>query len=175
MTDNSAFEGMFARALKPTGQFLEELKAVGYDPAKPQIRYPSSVWSASLEVARRHCFASLARDEGMRALGRRFVEGWFETIAGRFMAAAMPLVGTAGVINRLPRYWATVRKDTKVEVHREDERRWRIVYRDAHLNPEFCAGIIQAAGKHTKSTHDVQLDVKIPVRTAEGFELLVTY
>src|SRR5207245_736109 len=36
ITQGSIFEGLFAKSLKPTGPFLEELKKAGYDPAKPQ-------------------------------------------------------------------------------------------------------------------------------------------
>jgi len=32
----------------------------------------------------------------------------------------------------------TVRKDTTVKVFREDAHRWRVVYQDAHLDPDFA-------------------------------------
>lgn len=170
-TDNTVFEGMFGRALKPTGQFVEDLRAIGYDPAKPQIRYPTQVWRDALEVARRHCYPGMPPEQAQRLLGQRFVDGFFDTIVGRLMAVAMPLIGTATVCRRLPKYWATVRTGITVEVKEESDKLFRVCYRDRTPAPDFYAGIIEGAGKYTRTNNVVE----IPVRQADYFELLIAF
>jgi uncharacterized protein (TIGR02265 family) len=170
-TDNTVFEGMFGRALKPTGKFVEDLRAIGYDPARPEIRYPTRVWRDALEVARRHCYPQLPAEQAQRMLGRRFVDGFFETIVGRLMAVAMPLIGTAMVCRRIPKYWAAVRTGISVEVRQESDKLFRIMYRDANPAPDFYAGIIEGAGRYTRTNNVVE----IPVRGPDYFELLIAF
>ena len=52
-TDGSLFEGL-ARALQPEGAFADDLRAAGFDPRAPKIRYPTSVLLATLDVAHPH-------------------------------------------------------------------------------------------------------------------------
>jgi uncharacterized protein (TIGR02265 family) len=170
-TDISVFEGLFVRALTPDATLAAALRAVGYDPAKPQIRYPTRVWRDALDAARRHLYPKLPAEEALRLLGRTFVDGFFNTIAGRFMAVAMPLIGPAAVIKRLPRYWAAVRTGVTIDVRQEGEQTFRITYRDTNPAPDFYAGIIEGAGPYTKSDNRVE----IPVRGNDGFELVVTF
>ena len=170
-TDISVFEGLFVRALPPDEKLTATLRALGYDPSKPQIRYPTRVWREALDAARRHHYPELPAEEGLRLLGRRFIDGFFNTIAGRFMAVAMPLIGPAAVIKRMPRYWAAVRTGVSIDVQQEGERLFRITYRDTNPAPDFYAGIIEGAGPYTRSDNRVE----IPVRNEERFELLVSF
>lgn len=167
----STFEGMFQRALQPQGAFAEGLKAAGFDLKDIKPRYPVHIWRDCLEVARRHCYPNINPEQGYREVGKRFIEGFFETIIGRFLVVAFPLVGPNGVMKLLPRHWKAARKDIEVIPVQEGDRRWRVTFRDHCPLPDFIAGIVEAGGKRS----GVEMNVTVDVRSETGFELLVTW
>jgi uncharacterized protein (TIGR02265 family) len=167
----STFEGMFQRALHPSEALVADLRAVGFDLKRIEPRYTTQVWHDSLDVARKHVFPGLGPQEGYRALGQLFIEGFFKTIIGKLIAAPLPLVGPSPAIKRLAQVWKAGRKDMEVNPVQESERRWRIYFRDRHPLPEFVVGILEGGGKYTGAT----LTVTVDARTEAGFEILIVW
>lgn len=167
--DNSMFEGMFARALKVTDGMAAELRAAGYDVKAPQPRYPNHVWRQSLEIARRHEYPTLPQDEGLRALGRRFVDGFFQTIVGKFVAVALPMLGSSMMNRRVSGMFKMARKDLEVSSVEESPTRYRLIFKDKHPSPEFVAGFMEGIGFHLKRP----AVARIENRTVDGYELVV--
>ena len=156
----SLFEGLFARALELTPAMRADLRAVGFDPDKPQATYPGVVWIKSLEVALRHVFPQLPREEGLRQLGWKVIDGFLDTIAGRVVGVALPFLGMEGIIKRLPRYWDMVRKAQGAEMRTEQvaERDWRVVSNSRAELPDYSAGLIQRVLSRLKD--GVRVDVE---------------
>ncbi|HLT31976.1 MAG TPA: DUF2378 family protein [Myxococcaceae bacterium] len=117
--DSTLFEAMFVRTLTPTGAFAEELRQTGFDLAQMQPKYPAPIWRRCVEVARRHTYPELPKEEGMRQLGRDFMKGYYGTLLGKVVSAAMPLIGLERTLNRLERMWkgssSVVKVGTKVK------------------------------------------------------------
>lgn len=143
MTDQSIFEGLFTRVLKPEGAFAQELAAVGYDPRHPQNRYPTTVWAASLRVAARHVFQGEPEEVAMRKLGVMFIEGFYATIIGKMMGAMLPFVTAEGFIKRLPKLAASGASGIEITTAADGPRAWRATWKDANAIPEFVLGIMQ--------------------------------
>lgn len=161
-TEASAFEGLFVRALKPQGAFADELRAAGYDPANPQLRYPSRVWSACLEIARRHTFPDLPQEEGLRRLGYVFMDGYFQTLLGRMAGVALPLIGPDVALQRAPRNWAMVNPQARLEVKKEGERHYTATLHERGALPDFCAGLLETSGRRTKADVTVRVVERHP-------------
>lgn len=167
--DNSMFEGLFVRALRPTEAMAAELKSVGYDLKNPQPQYKNHVWRQALEVARRHEYPTLSHDEGMRALGRRFVDGFFQTIIGKFVAVALPMLGSRMMQRRVPGMFKMARKDLEVSSVEESPTRYRLIFKDRNPSPEFVAGFLEGIGFHLKRP----AKARVENFTAEGYEVVV--
>jgi uncharacterized protein (TIGR02265 family) len=141
----AAFEGLLVRLLQPTGRFAEELSAAGYDPrAAPRAEYPRRVWLACVEIARRHTYPELPRDEGLRRLGRRFVEALRQTLMGKLLSATLPMLSPAAVMQRLPKAWANTQPQLRLLVRELAPRDWSVTFEDRDLLPHFCVGQLEA-------------------------------
>jgi uncharacterized protein (TIGR02265 family) len=138
----SIFEGLFIKMLKPTGEFADDLLRAGYDIKRQERFYPESVFKACVRVACKHVYPGMAEGEAMRLLGRRFIEGFLDTIAGRIVAVSLPVLGPVGLIKRLPRFWAMGNKGLKVEVRQESARHWFVVIHSHNALGDFDAGFV---------------------------------
>lgn len=124
MTDQSVFEGLFSRALKPERDFLAELRAAGYDPARPERRYPTRVWKACVEVACRRVHPELPEGEAMNLLGRRFIDGFFETIIGKVVLVALPFLSADSLVRRIPKFRSMTATGIEVMVEQDNPQQW---------------------------------------------------
>ncbi len=147
-TNQSMFEALFDRRLKPEGAFREALKGAGYDPDKPKARYPTSVWVTCLEIARSARFSSQTTDEAYRTLGREFTEGFMQTLVGRLVSVALPVMRPKSFLVRLERYFKMGREGGGIQYDMTEP-----APRHAHIevtNPAgvpgaFVAGMIDVA------------------------------
>ncbi len=163
MSEGSLFEALFERVLKPTGAFADELRRIGYDPAKTLAKYPTRVWLEAVEIACRFAFPGLARPQAMRRVGRTVVEGFLGTLVGKVIGVGIPLIGPERAIMRLPTYISAGRKDLEIEVTMEAKRRARVVVVDAFAVPEFMAGVIEAGMEKAGVTAKVEIvEVALP-------------
>ena len=157
VTRSATFEGMFVRALQPTGAFAEELRAAGYDVLNPRAEYPTRVWNACLEVARRHTFPALPRAEGQHRLGQLFMEGYFRTLQGKLAGATLPMLGPAMVVKKLRQAWSASQPDIQMESVELGPGEWRVTLGQEGIVAEFCAGFIESILQRTR----VQPEAKV--------------
>lgn len=159
----SMFEALFQRAFPPKGPYADALKAAGYDPARPEAAYPPSIWKACVGVARQHCFPALDEAKGYRALGGPFVDAFLDTLAGRIVAAALPLVGIDGLVGRLGRYMKLGRSDVEVVSEQVGPSYWRIRIDDPiGLHGEFMAGVVERVLRQKAPSTEVVHEASSP-------------
>lgn len=142
--DSSVFEGLFVRALKPTGAFLEDLKRVGVDPARLEPKYPEATFRAALDLACRHAYPELAQEAAWHRLGADVIAGYFTTILGRIAAGLVPAVGVEGSLKRLQFLWSAPQPAMRIQAERTGERDWKVTFENAHLPADFVAGVLEA-------------------------------
>lgn len=168
----SMFEALFERRLKPTGRFLEDLARAGYDMSNPKPEYDASVFSRCIDIAREHAFADVPRREGIFRIGMALSESYFaDTISGRIIAVALPLVGPGRMIKTLPRRMRTGTSKGEVQVDELGERRWRVTMMEVNQFPELVAGALQASLTRTGVSAKAQVNYDIKDRT----EILVEW
>lgn len=155
-------ESLF-RGTQVQGPFLEELRAAGYDPFRPEPSYSTQTMRRCLDIAQRHLFATASKAEGRRQLGRRFVQGFAETQLGKMVVSGLPLIGPARYLRRFPEH---VKFDTRTTARvlpvQLDERSFRMEFRDdPYLTPDFMSGVLEEglrlagveAAVHTGAVH----------------------
>lgn len=167
----AAFEGLYLRVHPPTGAHAQALRELGLDLLLPKERYPSKLWQEALQVTRRHVYPQLSDEAGLRKLGTDFVDGFFGTLLGKFIASGLPLAGPERIVARFPRYWAMNREGVAVDTREEAPRTWRVTVRDPYPTPDFVAGAMEAGlAKAGKTVH-----VEIARREPGLFELRITW
>lgn len=174
LTNQSMFEALFDRRLKPTGAFLEELKAAGYDALHAQTKYPTEVWTKCLSVARRHRWGELSEADAFRHIGREFTIGFLETIVGRFVGAAIPFMSAESFLNRLASYFRMGREDSRLAfdiVERGKGSARIIVHNPAAVPGSFVAGMIDVAFERIGTPGSVE----VLQQSATDYELLVRW
>jgi uncharacterized protein (TIGR02265 family) len=169
---SSVFEGLFVRGLEPHRHLAQALEAEGYDPRCPEVDYPVAVWKRCVALARDLVYGQLGDSEAYRLLGRKLTEGFSDTLVGRVAAVALPMIGAARVMERLPRYLAMMgRSDVEVRMVSVGERVRRVTVSDTHNRPEFYAGALEVA---LERAH-VQPFLTVEERSHQGFCLLVRW
>ncbi|NVJ08687.1 DUF2378 family protein [Myxococcus sp. AM001] len=137
----SVFEGLFVRGLRAEGRLAQELVTLGYDSRKPELDYPIALWQQAVALARRERYAELGDEDAYRQLGRRSALGFAQTLVGRVTAVALPMIGPARALERLPRYLAMMgRSDVDVSLASEGERGRRLSLSDRYNKPDLMAG-----------------------------------
>jgi uncharacterized protein (TIGR02265 family) len=169
---SSVFEGLFVRGLAPNGQLMQALRAEGYEPKCPEMDYPVQVWKRCVALARDLVYGELGDADAYRLLGRKLTEGFADTLVGRVAAVALPMIGAARVVERLPRYLVMMgRPDLDVQLIPQGERARRVSIPDIHNRPEFIAGALEVA---LERAH-VQPIITVEERSHLGFRLLVRW
>jgi uncharacterized protein (TIGR02265 family) len=167
----SVFEGVFARSLKAEGELAAALARAGYDIARPEASYPPALLATCLELASRHCFPQLSLTEGTREIGRRFMDGYRQTLVGSVLVAALPLLGPARMLARLPRMMGANQNFGHTVAKAVGEQHWTVDYSG---NPpgvppcaHYSAGCIEAALRLTR----VEPTVTVTAERPDGFTL----
>lgn len=169
---SSVFEGLFVRGLEADTQLTRALEQEGYDRRCPEVDYPVQVWRRCVTVARNLVYGHLGDEEAYRLLGRKLTEGFTQTLVGRVAAVAIPMVGPARVVERLPRYLAMMgRPDLEVQWVPLGERSRSVHLPDVHNRPEFIAGAMEVA---LELAH-VQPIITVAEQSPTGFRLLIRW
>jgi uncharacterized protein (TIGR02265 family) len=151
---------------------MQALRAEGYEPRCPEMDYPVQVWKRCVALARDLVYGELGDADAYRLLGRKLTEGFSDTLVGRVAAVALPMIGAARVVERLPRYLAMMgRPDLDVQLIPMGERARRVTIPDTHNRPEFIAGALEVA---LERAH-VQPIITVEERSHLGFRLLVRW
>ena len=168
----SVFEGLFVRGVEPTPALAQALATEGYDPRCPEVHYPVLVWKRCVERARQLAYGELADTDAYRLLGRKLTEGFCDTLVGRVAAVALPMIGAARVVERLPRYLALMgRPDLEVKLMAVSERARSVSVQDQYNRPEFIGGALEVA---LERAH-VRPIISVEDRSLQGFRLLVRW
>ena len=167
----SMFEGLFVRALPPEPAFHADLKAVGVDVERLLPQYPMRVWLEALAVARRHYFPGHTQQQADRLLGRLFVQGFLDTLAGRVAGALLPMVGPARMLDRAERNISIGRPDIRVTVQVVGETERLLLFEDAAPLPDFAAGSIAVGLERARA----QAEVTVEDRQATSYVLRVRW
>jgi uncharacterized protein (TIGR02265 family) len=143
--EGALLEGL-ARALKPEGDFAQELKAAGYDLLKPKPQYPDAVWRQMLVVSARHRFAGKTYQEAERLLGNSWIAGARQTLVGQVVLGTLPLMSVSTLIDRVPRLLAIATPNMKGEIleKRETHRTVKFILTDLAPTPYFMAGVLES-------------------------------
>jgi len=128
----SAVEGLFIKSLQPTGAFREALKAKGLDLDHLASEYPLQVWTDSVDVAASYVYPALSLPNAWEQLGRRFIEGYFQTLTGRMISTMLPFLGARAFINQVPRFMDTGKRGTKGTVAWLDPKHAVVTMRGTH-------------------------------------------
>jgi uncharacterized protein (TIGR02265 family) len=107
--EGAMFEGLFVRALgvEPTSPVAARLRAAGFDLADVKPTYDIAVWADCVDVAWREVYPQCSRDEAWVKLGRRFIEGYFQTFVGGAIAAVLPYMDPVRFVERTPWFLRT--------------------------------------------------------------------
>jgi uncharacterized protein (TIGR02265 family) len=142
---HAVFEALFARAVPVSVELARELKACGYDVERPEAGASGDVFTACVEAARRSVHPTRAPDEGQRELGRAFVNGFRETILGRVVTTALPVLGPSRFLPRIPGRLASLRRDATVVVTLTGATSAALHFTDAQPLSSFFAGVVEGA------------------------------
>lgn len=160
--EGSLFEGLF-RAFPPTAAEVTALKACQVDPARLEPRYRSTDWARALDAMRASRFPALSVDEGFRAVGRAFAEGFTTTLGGKMVLAAVPLLTVPTLLNRWPRFVKLGRSDVEYTATRDGERAITLWSRDqACVSAWFSVGILDYILERMRSTAQVRVELTSP-------------
>jgi uncharacterized protein (TIGR02265 family) len=154
--DGSMFEGL-ARAFEPKGTFADDLRAAGFDPGNPRLRYPSAVLESVLDVIHRHRFPGLGREEAHREAGRTVLSRFFETILGRVLRTLLQALGVERFLLRLPKLAHMGSSGLEIQAERVAPGEIRLVFRGQRLTPDFVAGTLDGAAEATRQHFRVEV------------------
>jgi uncharacterized protein (TIGR02265 family) len=168
----SVMEGLFVRGLKVEGAMAERLASLGYDLRKPEVTYPISVYQRCISAARYELYSNMADEDAYRALGRKLADGFLETLVGKVVGVAMPMIGPARVVERIPRYVSIMgRPDMVVRITPAGDRGRRVHFGDTYNHPDFMAGNLEVALERASAVPTVVVEE----RTAEGYRLFARW
>ena len=167
----SLFEGLFVRGLPANSAFHAALKKMGVDLARLSPQYPVEVWQEAMAVARQHFFAGHPRAKADWQLGRIFAKGFLDTMVGKVIAVTLPMLGTARLVERLPRHMAMGRPDMIVTVTQVGPTERRVNIEALYPLPDFMAGCLEVLMERTKA----QPQVEVVARTDMSYVLRVRW
>jgi len=154
----SMFAGLFVRALPPEPAFHADLKAVGVDVEKLLPQYPIKVWFEAMAVARRHYFSEQTQQQADWQMGRLFVQGFLDTLAGRVAGALLPMLGPARMLDRAERNISMGRPDIRVTVQVVGETERLLLFENTEPRPEFTAGSIEVGLERARARAKVTVE-----------------
>jgi uncharacterized protein (TIGR02265 family) len=170
-TRHTVFDALFLHLLQPQGAFKDELRAAGYDPDRPLLRYPTSVLLATLDIAARHVYPELPREEAHRTLGRRFADRYLATVLGRLTRKVVLALGADKFLMQIPRIVPISSTGVTVAVKRVGPGEFQLVYTGESQPPDFVAGALEGGAEDSSI---LGLRAQIVRREPGEFELKVT-
>ena len=93
------------------------------------------------------CFGDRALPEARRLFGRASVAHYGESILGRVMLAAIPIMGMDRIVRMIPRSFAATTNYGTRWVTEIGPRHWRCEFEDEIMYPEIIQGILEATGE----------------------------
>jgi uncharacterized protein (TIGR02265 family) len=170
----SMFEGLFVQALQPQGAFKQRLREKGFDLDRQKTSYPIAVWDDCLDVASAELYPGQPRATAWRHIGRRFVDGYFQTLIGRMIAAMLPLLSAKRFMGRMPGFITTGLQGATVRVDWRTTNQVLITIGGvAGTTSALMAGVLEGALSHMKLKGDAVLEPR--ESTNAEAQLFVTF
>ncbi|MEW5737353.1 MAG: DUF2378 family protein [Myxococcota bacterium] len=146
-TEDSHFEALFLHGLDTPPELRAALATIGVDLERLVKRYPSTLFNASVDLARSYLYATASsREAADRELGRKFAAGFMRTIPGKLLNVALPFLSIRALLSRLPRYARLGRDDLTVETEPGQDGGLRLLVVDpATARPFFFLGALEQA------------------------------
>jgi uncharacterized protein (TIGR02265 family) len=171
-TDHNVFEGLFGKLFQPEGAFKADLRAAGYDADNPELRYPTSVLLATLDVAARHVYPELSREEAHRKIGQRFADRYLTTIVGRIVRTLVLALGVDKFITQLPKIVSLTTAGLTAEVKKLGEPgEYSVTFKGPDQSPDFIAGAMEGGAQDLSV---FRLRAEVVRREPAEFELKLT-
>lgn len=167
----SMFEGLYVQALRPTGHFKERLREKGYDLDKQKSSYPMAVWADCLDVTAEELHPTLTRAQAWQAIGRQFIDGYFQTLVGKMIGSMLPFLSASRFLKRVPGFITTGMQGAKVGLTWEGEKQAILSIGGVHqLSSCLMAGVLEGSFDRMK------VAVTVEPRALPGLdsELLIT-
>ena len=172
MTQGSFFVGLFCNGLRVREPLTTALREVGFDVDRPKGEYPIEVWNESMRLAWRHLHPDKSQEQAYRDFGKRFFDGFAQTLVGSVLAVGLPVLGPERFLRRLPQYMKVDTYSYRVEAREEAARHWRLVFRnDPDAKPDFIAGLVEASLLRI----GVQATVEVTLRESNDFDITVRW
>ena len=163
MVFSQAVEGL----LRALGTRLDDaakdhLRVLGLDVrARLEPAYPLPVWTQVMRFSSTLVAPGRAPGEQMFELGRRFIEGYAETIVGRAMLTALKVLGPRRTLERMSRNFRSGNNYTQTKLDAHGPTDFTLWFNEVK-EPEFYRGMLTAgidrSGAHTvvvkTITHD---------------------
>lgn len=147
----SMFDGLYVQALRPTGRFRDRLREKGFDLDKQKSSYPMSVWVDCLDVTSEELHPTLTRALAWRAIGRQFIDGYFQTLVGRMIGSMLPFLSPSRFTKRVPGFITTGLQGAKVGLTWEGEKRAILIISGVHqLASCVMAGVLEGSFSRMK-------------------------
>jgi uncharacterized protein (TIGR02265 family) len=143
------FEATFVRGLELQGPLKEALRGAGFDPDRLEVAYPAALFRQCLDLARAHLYPALPEDAGHWELGRAFAKGFQQTMIGRIISVAIPLLGPAGYLKRFPSHMK-MSEAKGLSVVQAGPKSFRMEFRKTPVVPGFLAGVLESGVKATR-------------------------
>lgn len=162
---SSSIEG-FLRTVKPVldSSLTAELQAIGLDPTKPVLpAYPVEVLRHALVLGARRLSPQLPADQQLTAMGRRYVEGFGDTMVGKALKTGIRLLGPGRTLARLAKQFRTANNYSETKTTTLAPGRVELWCNDV-THPSWYLGLIAgtmevAGGRDVKVTltrHDAE-------------------
>ncbi|MFP2925605.1 DUF2378 family protein [Pyxidicoccus sp. 3LG] len=166
------FVALFTNGLRVKEPLIAALRQVGFDVDRPQGEYPIEVWNECMRLAWRHLCPAKSQEQAYREFGRRFFEGFTQTLIGSVLSVGLPVLGAERFLRRLPQYMKIDTLRYRVEAHEVEPRHWRLVFRDdLDAKPDFVAGIVEASLLRIGT----QAAVDVTLREPTNFDITVRW
>jgi uncharacterized protein (TIGR02265 family) len=114
-----------------------------------------------VELVEQHCYAGHPPNEGMRRLGYDFASGFQETLGGKLVLAALPMLSGKMLLMRWPRFVKLGRSDMINSATQLPDGSVVIKSSDpAKVSPYFSMGVIDFTLERMNSKATVRLEVQ---------------
>jgi uncharacterized protein (TIGR02265 family) len=109
--------------------------------------HPALIANRLTELLCRNCFGDQPLLEARRLFGRASVGHYRESILGRVMLAAIPIMGMERIVRMIPRDFAATTNYGTRSVVEIGPRHWRCDFEDEIVYPEIIQGVLEGIGE----------------------------
>ncbi|MFN0062030.1 MAG: DUF2378 family protein [Myxococcaceae bacterium] len=140
-------EAFLSRTLRGqlTPKAIARLQAIGFSPTGPWLpAYPRDKWFAVLAVVAQEVFPGRNPSDAYREMGRKIITSYQETIVGKALFAALRVLPTKRILERMARNFRTSNNYTTVEMVNVGPTSAELLFNVVEPEPTFTQGILEA-------------------------------